>query len=226
MSSIEEARGDADLPRLMCDVITRELPVDGAAISLIGDAMTRETVAAGDAEAALIEDLQFTLGEGPCYQAFADGAPVLVADVADIAARGRWPAFCDGLLQRSGVRAVFAFPLQVGAARVGVLDLYRVSPGTLMPSERAAAYLAADVVVSVILGVGAGFATAEGTPWADAGALHRTEVHLATGMIKAQLGISIEDAFARMRAYAFAHDLLIEEVAHDVVQRRLRLESE
>jgi AmiR/NasT family two-component response regulator len=41
-------------------------------------------------------------------------------------------------------------------------------------------------------------------------------------MILVQLGLNAETAFARMRAYAYAHDRTLGEVARDVVDRRLR----
>jgi AmiR/NasT family two-component response regulator len=39
-----------------------------------------------------------------------------------------------------------------------------------------------------------------------------------------QLGVTIEEAFLRLRAYAFAHDRRLPDVAADVVARRLRFE--
>jgi AmiR/NasT family two-component response regulator len=50
----------------------------------------------------------------------------------------------------------------------------------------------------------------------------RAEIHQATGMVLAQLGVSAQDALARMRAYAFAEQRLLSDVARDVVSRRLR----
>jgi AmiR/NasT family two-component response regulator len=51
----------------------------------------------------------------------------------------------------------------------------------------------------------------------------RTQVHQASGMISEQLGVSIGDALVRLRAYAYAEGHPIDEVARDVVERRLRL---
>ena len=50
----------------------------------------------------------------------------------------------------------------------------------------------------------------------------RAEVHQAAGMASVQLGVSVMDALARLRAYAFVHDRGVAEVAADVVARRLR----
>jgi hypothetical protein len=52
---------------------------------------------------------------------------------------------------------------------------------------------------------------------------YRAEIDQATGMLTEQLGVSITDAFVRLRAYAYVNDLQLEDVARDIVARRLRL---
>ena len=109
-----------------------QLGISGAGISIVTRAGNRGAVCSTDETAAGIEDLQFTLGEGPCIDAVHAGAPVLVPDLQhseDLRAE-RWPAFLPGAIA-AGVRAVFAFPLQIGAITIGALDLYRSSPGPL-----------------------------------------------------------------------------------------------
>jgi hypothetical protein len=104
------------------------LDIDGAAISLLTADPSRETVVASDATADLLEDLQFSLGEGACIDAAVSRRPVLVADMNDPAQTARWPVYAAAVVQQAGVRAVFALPLQWGAIDVGVLDLYRRAP--------------------------------------------------------------------------------------------------
>jgi len=53
--------------------------------------------------------------------------------------------------------------------------------------------------------------------------LHRAEIDQATGMLTEQLGVGITEAFIRLRAYAYAHDRRLAEVARAIVARRLRL---
>jgi hypothetical protein len=45
----------------------------------------------------------------------------------------------------------------------------------------------------------------------------REQVHQATGMLIAALGIPAEQALARLRGHAFATGRLVDEVAHDIV---------
>jgi hypothetical protein len=123
------------------------------------------------------------------------------------------------VVQQTGVRAVFALPLQWGAIDVGVLDLYRRAPGALSATQMRDALSAADAATLILLGLRSdpGEEQAWDRSWGS-----RAEIHQATGMVVAQLGISAADAFARLRAHAFAEQRLLGEVARDVVARRLR----
>ena len=62
--------------------------------------------------------------------------------------------------------------------------------------------------------------------WRDDPTANQAEVHQATGMILVQLSVTAEAAFARLRAYAYAHDRRLGDVARDVVERRLRFDPD
>jgi hypothetical protein len=217
------ARGDVDdraLATRICRACVDGLDVDGAAISLLTGSVARHTLAATDDIAELLEDLQFTLNEGACMEAASTGQPVLVPDVHVRSDFARWPVFAAAVIERSPVRALFALPLQWGAVNLGVLDLYRVTPGGLGDEQLRDAISAADTAALMMLGLrtepdhgGAG--------WLDQTVAHRAEVHQATGMVSVQLDVGAPAALARMRAHAFLHDRLLIDVARDVVARRL-----
>ncbi|MCW2143423.1 ANTAR domain-containing protein [Actinoplanes cyaneus] len=181
---------------------------------------------ASDPVSARVEQLQLLLGEGPCRDAFDAGSPVLADDLQATAWRHRWPAFAGAALQ-AGARAVFALPLRAGGLGVGVLDLYRDSPGVLTGQELTDALDFADAVTDLLL--------AEVVPDEDSSGdhgsaavsylAHRAVVHQATGMISVQLETGLEEAFARLRAYAFAAERELDEVAGEVVARRLRFDE-
>ena len=124
--------------------------------------------------------------------------------------------------------AVFAFPLVVGAIRAGVLGLYRDRPGPLSDFQLGDALVFADTATMLLLD--AQDRAAEGAgPGAGPGgqpaglASRRAEIDQATGMLTEQLGVSITNAFVRLRAYAYVNDLQLSDVAGDIVARRLRL---
>jgi hypothetical protein len=202
------------------------LDVDGAGISMVTREGHRGVVCATDDISARIEDMQFTLGEGPCVDAVSAGTPVLVSDLTDERDLNpdRWPTFL-GLAAEAGVRATFAFPLNIGAIMVGALDLYRRLPGELTAEQLAAALLAADAAAVALLDLAGDDDDSFGEDHALRSAYH-FQVHRASGMLVAQLGVPIEEALLRLRAYAYASGRAVEAVATDIVERRLRLSAE
>jgi hypothetical protein len=208
----------------LCAAVVPALAASGAGLSVMAENEVRGLTAASDPAIGRVEELQFMLGEGPCIDAFGARRPVLVADLADTA-RSRWPAYAPAAYD-AGVRAVFAFPLQVGAARLGVLDVFRPRPGPLSADELGQALTFAEVAVTALLD---GQAHAE--PGAPADGLDeamdsRAELFQAQGMVMVQLGGTLTEALARMRAHAYAENRPLAEVARDVLARRLRLDRD
>ena len=182
---------------------------------------------ATDGVSERLAELQLTLGEGPMPDVYATGAPVLASDLGDTDIDRRWPVFAQAA-RRAGAAAIFAFPLQIGAIRSGVLGLYRGQAAPLSALQFGDALIFADTATLLLLG--AQDRAADGLParLAVAGqpttlALGHAEIDQATGMLTEQLGVSITDAYLRLRAYAFVNDLRLTDVARDIVARRLRL---
>jgi hypothetical protein len=220
LGMVRDGSDDRGLAARICQACVDGLDVDGAAMSVLTGSVSRETLWATDATAELLEDLQFTLNEGACMEAAATGGPVLVPDLHDGTETLRWPVFAAAVADQTSVRALFALPLQWGTVNLGVLDLYRVAPGGLGSVQERDALSAVDTAALMLLGQrtdpGDG-----GGGWLDHALGHRVEVHQATGMVLAQLGISATDALARLRAHAFVEGRLLVDVARDVVDRRL-----
>jgi hypothetical protein len=216
---VSDVGDERALAEQVCRAYVMGLDVDGAAISLQTASTSSQTLCATDATAELLENLQFSLGEGACVEAAVTGRPVLVADMHHTTEVSRWPTFAAAVVEQSDVGALFAMPLQWGTINLGVLDLYRTAPGALSNAQLRDAISAADMAALMFLGVRTGPGNGE---WLDQSLHGRAEIHQATGMVLAQLGISATDALARMRAYAFAEQRLLSDVAHDVVSRRLR----
>jgi len=187
----------------------------------------RGTVCATDDVARQVEDLQFAFGEGPCFDAYNGGGPMFIEDMSDFAGTegGRWPMFVEAVVA-TGVGALFAFPLLIGAIPLGALDLYRQRAGPLTQVQLRAAWRIADAAAEALLDVRSGTAMDLPADTAPTGASYRLEVHQATGMVSVHLGVSMEEAFLRLRAYAYARDLRIANVADAVVSSGLRLSPE
>jgi hypothetical protein len=207
----------------VCRAAVRSLHVDGASVTALGGAMTREPLFASDEVSAELEELVFTTGEGPGADEFRLGSPVLIPDLE--LATLRWPGFAPAAVA-AGVREMFAVPLQAGAIRVGVLSLYRALPGALTAAELADVLVFADIALQLMLDATAGISGLLEYRPLDGLSDSRAEVYQATGMVSVQLDVSLEVAFVRLRAHAFAVGEPLGDIAYEVVQRRLRLEPD
>jgi hypothetical protein len=205
----------------VCASVAAALPIGGAGVSAMSPTMASYPLCSTDAASEELLELQLTLGEGPCVDAFARGSTVGAPNLSTDEAQGRWPVFAPAAVE-AGARAVYALPLQIGAIRPGVLDLYSQLPLVLSASELAEAMAFADCATLVLLNTRA--AEREGIAAGLDGGLggYRAEIDQATGMLTGQIGVGIEEAFIRLRAYAYAQDRRLSEVAADVVNRRLR----
>lgn len=208
----------------LCSAAVGALSASGAGVSVMAEDGARGVAAASDPASEQIEELQFVLGEGPCIDAFASRRPVLVPDLTAEAAN-RWPAYTPAA-HDEGVRAVFAFPLQVGAARLGVLDVFRARAGPLSEDHLRQAFTFTDLAVRTLLDGqdhAIGGAAADGL---DEAIEHSPELFQAQGMVMVQLGVSLADALVRIRAYTYAENRRLTEVARDIVARRLRFDPD
>lgn len=211
-----------DVDRLCAGCLTRLPGIKGMGLAVMTTLPARGARFVSDPTSARIEELQFTLGEGPCVDAFSQGHPVLAADLTLREHRLRWPAFTEGAVA-AGVLAVFALPLCIGAIRLGVIDLYRDTPGPLTDGELSEALVFADTAALLLLAEDHG----DGALWTEqAENGYQAVVHQATGMVMAQLRSTVPEAFVRLRAYAYAQERSVVDVARDVVNRRLRFDDQ
>jgi hypothetical protein len=209
------SRDGEGLPDGLVRLCARTLPVSGVGLALMTDEGPAGTVAASDGGALELEELQFTLAQGPCVDASRTGRPVLAPDLTASSSR-TWPQFGAGAYA-AGLRAVFAFPLQMGGIRLGVLDLYRDSEGDLSATELADALAFADAATQLLLHLQAQ-ETANGLPPHVLAVLDdRAEVHQATGVVSVLAAVSLAQALALLRARAYAEDRPIGDLARDVL---------
>jgi hypothetical protein len=212
--------GDAPVSlAALCRAATVQLAVDGASVIVVGGPAVREPLSATDELSARLEELLFTTGEGPGAEDFRFGSPMLIPDLAPMTER--WPGFAPAAVA-AGARALFAFPLQAGAVQAGMLSLYRAQPGPLTPRQLADALVFADIALQLLLDSYAGISGSADYRPLDGLSDSRAEVYQAIGMISVQLSVSLEEAFVRLRAHAFAVGTSLDDIAGDVVKRLLR----
>ena len=220
-AALEALDRSSGSPAEFCRPFLDLFPVTGAAVSTVGNVLGSETLSASDEIAARLDELQFDLGEGPCWDAVRSGLPVLEPDLSRVPPR--WPAFVSAS-RADGLHSIFAFPLAIGPLRIGAVDLYSLRPVELNRTQVRQADAMAGVVGRHVLRQALG---ALGRDYDDGGnAYSRRIVHQATGMVLAQLDLSPDDARLVIHGHAFATDRTMMEVAQDVIGGRLRFSNQ
>ncbi|MGO4103514.1 GAF and ANTAR domain-containing protein [Leifsonia sp. YAF41] len=207
----------------LCHPFLAVLPIDGAAISMLGAPFGIETVCATNPQAARVDELQIDLGEGPSWDAFSRRAPVFASDLTQ-PGRSAWPMLLAAL-SADAVGALYAFPLAVGSLEIGAVELYAESPGELTSAQVNDAIALADLAAVQLLkrAMASHELDAQFVPGEKE--YSRRVEHQATGMVLAQLNVTAADAHIIIRAHAFAHGRSVRETANAIVERRLDLSS-
>ena len=173
---------------------------------------------------AALEDSQYTLGEGPCYDAFYAGRPVHAPRLDPIELM-RWPSFV-GVANEAGIGAAFAYPLAIKGARVGVLTLYQAAVGELSAAQNEDSIALSEVLTEMVLSLQDAAPVGELAAELEEAVTYRAEIHQAAGMVSMQLQMPVAEALVRIRAHAFSTSQSVGVVAADIVGRRLRLAND
>ena len=228
IAAIDGRRG-IDAADRLCEACVVLLDIDAAAISLVFDGANSGTLGSSGASARIYDELQFTLGEGPCLASVLQRIPILIVDLAD-PAEARWPAYRPAMLAHQ-IRGVYAIPVVVAGEFVGALDLFRARPGPLLATDLAGAVAAAELAAIPVLDLLDGDLQAAVTDpnsnaWAELNKLTRAELSQAIGMLVAQLEVEPALALILLRAHAYASGRSVTGIARDILDRRLKLEAD
>lgn len=216
----------------LCAVVVQEIAAMGAVIT-VGPPVAGSTVlAATSSRCREWSEIEFGVGEGPAQLAWTTRRPVLVPAL-ERAPVGRWPGYTTAALA-AGIGAVFAFPLQVGAGRIGVLTVVDDQPRHLTSTELSRCLRLADLATQRLIddttgtgGSGPRDGAAHGLdPVLADGVDHRSRIYQAQGMMAVKLGISLLDSLAKMRAHAFATGRELAAIADDVLDAGLQLSDD
>lgn len=204
----------------LCAACVEVLGVTGAGITMMAGSQAGPICVSGPDVAAL-EDVQYTIGLGPCRDAFDTGLSVH-APRFDTATSTRWPAFV-ALARESGIGAVFAYPLSAAGAKVGVLTLYQQLEGALSAAQQDDSVALVEVLTETVLSLQDDAPPGTLAPVLDDAVQYRAQIYQAAGMVAIQLAVPADEALVRIRAHAFANDQTVAETAALIVARRLRL---
>lgn len=205
----------------LCQAVSAEFDLLAVTLTIGAPNDSSAVVAANDPAHTSYAEIEFGVGEGPAQDAWTYGRPVLVTELGG-SQDGAWPGYTVTAL-RGGIHAIFAFPLQVGAVRVGVLTAYHDEPRRLIGDELNMCLTMAELATQRLIHHSG--SSSDGSPEEGLhGPIdHRSEIYQAQGMVAVALGITLMDALARMRGRAFisGHELI--DVAFDIVHNGLKL---
>jgi hypothetical protein len=205
----------------LCEISAEVSGTTGAGIMLQHEETTNGSLCTTDGVAAYLDDLQYTLGEGPSIDAHRLSTVVAEPELESPGV-DRWPALTPSALQ-AGAKAMFAFPIRIGAARLGSLTLYRNRSGPIDGERYSDTLVMTDVAAETIVAMQANAPPGSIAVELEEGANLHFVVHQAAGMVSEQLHVGVAEVLVRMRSYAFRSDTPIDVVAEAVVARRLRL---
>lgn len=198
----------------LCEAGRRMLDADGAALTVVSSSDSMAVVATTDELSGQLEDLQEVVGEGPSKDAYRDNA----VQVADFSAHGdgRWSLMHEHGRRLGFEGSILSLPLRPHEEPIGTLTAHRADRPFVVDAatlDFLAAALGAALLQDPNIGV---LEEIFGDVWPS-----RAQIHQATGMIISQVGVRPEDALALLRGQAFANNTTLQDVAQQIVERRI-----
>ena len=210
LSAVDGRRG-IDAADRLCETCVALFDVDAAAISLVFDGATNGTLGCSDEQARAYDEVQFTVGEGPCLESVALGAPVLVTDLADRTER-RWPMY-SAAAAALGVRSALSFKLYTSSQTAGALNLFALEPGAFdAEAETIGAVLAAHAAAAII--------ASRQSEQLESALSTRDRIGQAKGIIMERYNIDDVAAFDMLRRLSQDGNTKLTEIAEQVIQTR------
>lgn len=206
----------------ICSVALEILDARSVSLALVID-HAYSPIADSDALGTLLDEEQFALGDGPTFEAQRSPAPIILDDVHAHRVSARWPIFAK-LAHKHEIRGVFAFPLRIGDAYLGVLTVYRGRPGEPTAVEYTDGLILSSLATAELVRHQAGGGVEPGAGIFEPGLYDQSALQIAAGMVAEALNISIVASLVRIRARAFADELPVNRIAQQIVARTLVLD--
>lgn len=181
---------------------------------MLADHRNRLTfMAASDESARLMEIHQLQHDDGPCLDAYRTARPVTNVNLA--AAADQWPAFAPRAAA-AGFASVHAFPLRLRREVIGAMSVF----GSATELDDADARIVQSLADVAVIGMLQERAIRRGEVLTEQlqGALNsRVVIEQAKGIIAQSRGVSPDEAFHLIRAYARNNHRRLSDIATTVV---------
>ena len=175
-------------------------------------------VASSSEQMRTLELLELQSSEGPCLDAYRTAAAVGAVDLDEVAAR--WPHFGDHV-RRAGYRSIYAVPMRLRTDVLGALNLFNTHQAPWDEEDLRLAQALADVATISLLHHRAMHDSQLLSTQLQSALNSRVTIEQAKGLLAERLGTNTEEAFERMRRYARGHNLLLADVATDLLTGQL-----
>ncbi|RIQ30891.1 GAF and ANTAR domain-containing protein [Jiangella rhizosphaerae] len=204
---------------LLAHRVVELLDVDACGVVLADHHGTLNLVAASSEETRLLELSQLQNSEGPCLDAFRTGRPVSMDDLTT-GGDQRWPRFAPAA-RGAGYAAVHALPMRLREVVIGAMNVFGRAPGSLGSESLALGQAMADVATIGILHERTTRQHEEVAGQLQAALDSRILVEQAKGVLAERLSVSVDDAFALLRAHARSTNSKLRDIAAAVVDGTL-----
>lgn len=164
------------------------------------------------------ELLEVQYAEGPCFECFQMGLPVLNQRLAT--ADGRWPRFAP-MARKSGFVMVHAVPLKLRNAVIGAMNLFDTALHEMPTIESNLIRAFADAATIGILQERTVKQQSDLSAQLQAALNSRIAVEQAKGIVAERLKVDMETAFATVRNYARNHSIQLSAVARALIDGSL-----
>ena len=212
-------------PSAMAAAVTEMTDADGVGLSMFDNAGYPMPIGASCANSTLAEQLQFTVGQGPCHDAHRTGAAVVATETVIASS---WPAYHDLLVTHTTFRSVVALPLLGPLAPTATIDLLFYNPHAaahlLLPRigvlcrHVTAALIEADLIAADQERTTPQPNEDSGPVWLSSpSGMARSQVMVAAGILTHHLGVSPDDAVKVLKARAYATGSTTDDVAAALV---------
>lgn len=209
-----------DLLHVLVDVTVDLLDVTAAGLLLADPRGDLQVVASTSEESELVEVLQLRAGEGPCFECYRTGTPIIVEDIASL--DGQWPEFRAAALSQE-FRSVQTLPMRVQGKTIGAMGLFRREPGKMSGEDSAIGQALANVATVGILQERTLRESMLINEQLQRALNSRVFIEQAKGVIAYRSGVNMEEAFRRLRSFARSNNQSLQETAAQVINQSLRL---
>jgi GAF domain-containing protein len=211
-----------DLDTVLGDLaerLTLVLGLAGTGVALAQDDRL-QLVTAVPPQIADVESSQYEEQSGPCIDAYRSGRVIAVSDLSRSA--DRWTSFCS-IAVRASVPSVAGIPMRLQGQSIGALSVYGQGPRPWPEEDLAAAVVMANMATGFLINASKLHQQEQLAEQLQRALQSRVVIEQAKGMIANAGGVSLDEAFARIRSYARANNETIRSVAEAVVRASLPL---